>query len=93
MTGISVATNASKMYTVTVPSGRTTLTIKTSGGTGDADLYVKIGSAPTTSSYTKVSDNDGNSETITFSSPAAGTYYVMVYGYSSASGVSLVATY
>lgn len=93
VTGISVATGASKMYTVTVPSGRTSLTIKTSGGTGDADLYVKLGSAPTTSSYTRASDNNGNTESISISSPTAGTYYVMVYGYSSASGVSLTASY
>lgn len=93
VTGISVATGASKMYTIAVPSGRTSLTIKTSGGTGDADLYVKLGSAPTTSSYTRASDNTGNTESITISSPTAGTYYVMVYGYSSATGVSLTASY
>lgn len=90
VTGISVATGANKIYTLVVPAGRSSLTFKTSGGTGDADLYVQLGSAPTTSSYLKRSWNTGNSESITISSPTAGTYYVMVYGYAAASGVTLV---
>jgi len=93
VTGISVGTGASKVYTITVPSGRTSLTIKTSGGTGDADVYVSRGSAPTTSSYQWYSDNYGNTESITISYPTAGTYYIMLYGYSAASGDSLTASY
>ena len=93
VTGISVAAGASKVYTFAVPSGATTLTLKTSGGSGDADLYVKLGSQPTTTSYLKKSDGTTTTETISIASPAAGTYYVMVYGYKASSGVSLVASY
>nr|WP_315217891.1 PPC domain-containing protein [uncultured Duganella sp.] len=60
---------------------------------GDADLYVKLGSQPTTSSYLKKSDGSTTTETISIASPAAGTYYVLVYGYKASSGVSLVASY
>ncbi|MCH8617518.1 pre-peptidase C-terminal domain-containing protein [Undibacterium sp. TS12] len=90
--GITLASGASQVYTFVVPAGRPTLTIKTSGGTGDADLYVQLGSAPTTSSYLKKSDGASTNETITINSPAAGTYYVLVKAYSAVSGVSLVAT-
>ncbi len=90
VTGIAVAAGSSKMYTMVVPAGRPSLSFKTSGGTGDADLYVQIGAAPTTSTYLKSSNGSTTAETITITSPAAGTYYVMVYGYASTSGVSLV---
>lgn len=93
VTGISVAANASKVYTFAVPSGATSLTFNTSGGSGDADLYVKLGSQPTTSSYLRKSDGSTTTESISISSPGAGTYYVLVYGYKASSGVSLVASY
>ena len=93
VTGISVAASGSKVYTFAVPSGATSLTFKTSGGSGDADLYVKLGSQPTTSSYLQKSDGSTTTETISIPSPAAGTYYVLVYGYKASSGVSLVASY
>ena len=93
VTGISLAASGSKVYTFAVPSGATSLTFKTSGGSGDADLYVKLGSQPTTSSYLQKSDGSTTTETISIASPAAGTYYVLVYGYKASSGVSLVASY
>ncbi|PWK87529.1 M4 family metallopeptidase [Fulvimonas soli] len=93
VTGLSGATGAKLYYTVTIPSGRSSLSIAMSGGSGDADLYVKKGSNPTTSSYDCRPYKTGNSETCTFSSPGAGTYYIMINGYSSFSGVSLKATW
>ena len=38
-------------YTMIVPSGTTSLSFKISGGSGDADLYVRRGSPPTTSAF------------------------------------------
>ncbi|TCV91282.1 vibriolysin [Luteibacter rhizovicinus] len=91
-TGLAGATSAELNYTVVVPAGKN-LVIKISGGTGDADLYVKFGSAPTTSSYGCRPYLTGNNETCTFSSSQAGTYYVKLRGYAAFSGVSLVATW
>lgn len=93
VTGISVAAGAGKVYTFAVPSGATSLTFKTSGGSGDADIYVKLGSQPTTSSYLQKSDGSSTTETITVTSPAAGTYYLLVNGYKASTGISLVASY
>jgi hypothetical protein len=92
VTGITLAKNASKTYTIVVPAGKTSLTIKMSGGTGDGDLYTKLGSAPTTTSYLKKSDGATNAETITVTSPAAGTYYILVNAYAAVSSTTLVAT-
>jgi hypothetical protein len=89
----STATGSAQNYTLTVPSGQSTLIIKISGGTGDADLYVKFGSAPTTTSYTCRPYLSGNAETCSFSAPSAGTWFVMVRAYTSFSGVTLVGTY
>jgi vibriolysin len=83
----------SSNYTLVVPAGKSTLTFTISGGTGDADMYVRLGSAPTTTSYNCRPYLSGNNETCTFNAPAAGTYYVNVRAYSSYSGVSLKGTY
>jgi vibriolysin len=82
----------SSNYTLVVPSGKTSAVITISGGTGDADLYVKLGSAPTTSSYNCRPYLTGNNETCTFNSPTAGTYYINVRAYAAYSGVSLKGT-
>jgi len=92
-TGLSGATGAAQYFTLVVPAGQTTLTFTMSGGTGDADLYVKNGAAPTSTVYDCRPFTSGNAETCTFSSPAAGTWYVMINGYAAYSGVSLTGTY
>ncbi len=89
----TVATGGvSSNYTLVVPSGKTSAVVTISGGTGDADLYVKLGSAPTSSSYACRPYLTGNSETCTFNSPTAGTYYINVRAYAGYSGVSLKGT-
>ena len=93
VTNLSGATNAQQSFVLNVPAGQTTLTFQLSGGTGDADMYVKFGSQPTLSTYDCRPYVAGNSETCTFSNPAAGNWYVMLNGYSSYSGVSLKGTY
>ena len=80
-------------YTISIPSGASNLKVTISGGNGDADLYVRFGSAPTTSSYDCRPYKSGNSETCTFASPSTGTYHVKVRAYQSFSGVSLKATW
>ncbi len=88
----SLALNATKTYSIVVPSGKTSLTFKLSGGTGDGDIYAKMGAAPTTTTYDKKSDGATNAETITFSAPPAGTYYVLIKAYAAMNGASILAT-
>lgn len=82
----------SSAYTMVVPAGQTSVTFQITGSTGDADLYVKIGSAPTTASYSCRPYLTGDNETCTFNSPTAGTYYVKVRAYATYSGVTLTGT-
>jgi serine protease len=88
----TLATGASQLYTIVVPAGSSQLAVTTSGGSGDADLYVKAGAAPTTTSYDKASEGSTTSESITIASPTAATYYVLVSSYAAITGVSVKAT-
>jgi serine protease len=92
-TGLSGAASSETTYTMVVPAGATGLNFVMSGGTGDADLYVKFGSAPTTTSYDCRPYQSGNNETCTIATAQAGTYYVKLRGYSAYSGVSLTGSY
>ncbi len=90
----AVATGGvSSNYSYTIPSGTTKLVVATSGGTGDADLYVRLGAVPTTATYTCRPYTGGNAETCTITNPTAGSvYYINVRAYAAYSGVNLKAT-
>ncbi|MCC6595399.1 MAG: S8 family serine peptidase [Rhodanobacteraceae bacterium] len=93
VTGLSAVKNGQLRFTMVVPAGATNLKFVTSGGSGDGDLYVKFGSAPTTSSYDCRSWNSGNSETCSITTAQAGTYHVMINAYAAFSGMSLTGSY
>lgn len=80
-------------YTWTIPEGVTQMTIRTSGGSGDADLYVKFGSQPETSSFDCRPYQNGNNEVCTFDAPASGTWHIGIRAYSSYRGVTLSYSY
>lgn len=92
VTGLSGGSGTAKYWRVATPAGKT-LTVKLSGGSGDADLYTRFGARPTTSTYACRPYLNGNTETCTTTNTQAGDYYVMVRGYAAYSGVSLVASY
>lgn len=93
VSNLSGATGSVANFTLAVPSGATNLSFTISGGAGDADMYVKFGSAPTTSSYDCRPYMSGNNETCSFATANVGTYHVMLRGYSAFSGVTLVGKY
>jgi len=91
--GISGAASSTQYWTIEVPSGASNLQINMSGGTGDADLYLRRGAPPTTSTYDCRPYKVGNTESCTVAAPVAGTYHVMIRAYKAFSGVSLVGSY
>ena len=93
MAGISAAAGVSVNYTMVVPAGATGLKFVMAGGTGDADMYVKFGSAPTDTVYDCRPYASGNAETCNIATAQAGTYYVRLKAYSAFSGVSLTGSY
>jgi Zn-dependent metalloprotease len=92
-TGISAATGGEVNYTLVVPAGATGLKFVTSGGTGDLDMYVKFGSAPTDTVYDCRPYASGNAETCNIATAQAGTYYVRLKAYAAFSGASLTGSY
>ncbi|MGH8052188.1 MAG: PPC domain-containing protein, partial [Arenimonas sp.] len=88
--------NLTGSYTIVVPPGLSSLTIRSSGGTGtSADLYIRRGSAPDTVTYDFRDRTAGtNNETRTIANPTAGTYYVRLHANgSNFSGVTISADY
>lgn len=93
VTGIGASTGTWKHYKITVPASQTSLAIVMSGGTGDADMYVKRGAQPTSSVYDYRPYLNGNNETVNVTNPVAGDWFISLYAYSTFSGVTLKATY
>ncbi|MEO8671247.1 MAG: PKD domain-containing protein [Tahibacter sp.] len=92
-TGLSAAINTYLNYTMVVPAGATGLKFVIAGGTGDADMYVKFGAAPTDTVYDCRPFVSGNAETCTIATAQAGTYFVRLKAYAAFSGVSLTGSY
>ncbi|MCG7546800.1 pre-peptidase C-terminal domain-containing protein [Pseudoalteromonas sp. Of7M-16] len=92
-TGLSANKSNWNFKTFEVPAGASKLTVKISGGTGDADLYIRLNSQPTTSSYECRPYENGNTETCTITNPGAGTWHLGVRAYEAYSGVTLSAEY
>src|SRR5690606_21061443 len=92
-TGISVAAGAEARFAIDVPEGATDLRVQMAGGTGDADLYVRQSGWPTNTEYDCRPYLSGNNELCTFATPEDGRWYIRLAGFSSATGISLTASY
>lgn len=92
MTGRSGDEGSITIYRITVPSGATNLLVTTSGGSGDLDLYLRAGEVPTESAVDCESAGADNDESCAVPDPAAGTWYIALFGYEAYSGATLTAT-
>ena len=93
VTGVSGAVGSLQYWTLDVPAGATGLKFVSSGGSGDADMFVKFGAQPTTTSYDCKSEGSTNAETCNIATAQTGTYHVLIKGYSAFSGLSLTGSY
>ena len=97
--GIPVTASGSRYsnahFKIAVPSGASNLVITTSGGLADqdCDLYVLYGVPASTDFYTYKSDFAGNTEQVSVTTPLPGDWYLILYGYSAYSSVTLKASY
>jgi vibriolysin len=90
---ISGASGSNTYWSMETPADVGAVAFDMTGGSGDADMYVRFGSAPTSSTYDCRPYAAGNTENCSFATGQTGTYHVMVNGYSSYSGATLVGTY
>jgi hypothetical protein len=93
VTGLSGSAGSSRYFSIEIPAGATNLVISTSGGTGDADLFVGLGSLPTFSNYSCSSLGFSTLESCQYATPDPGTYYIQIYGFTSYSDVQLLVDY
>jgi hypothetical protein len=70
-------------------TGLSAIKFETSGGSGDVDLYVRFGTAPSLSTYDCRPYVNGNAETCEFNPAQQGNYHVMLHAYTAYSGVTL----
>lgn len=89
ITDLAADRGADIMFTMDVPSGATDINFTTTGGSGDADLYIRRGAQSTLTAYDCRPYRNGNNETCEFATPAQGTWHIDIYGYSAASGITL----
>lgn len=91
--GLAGAARSWRYWKVAVPAGTAQLQVRTSGGTGDLDLFTQPGEKPTASSYNCRKEGSTNVETCSLSNPAPGWLYIGLYGYRAYSGASLQISY
>jgi serine protease len=93
VTDLAGAAGESLLFSLDVPAMATDLAFAMSGGTGDADLYVKFGSEPTVSDYDCRPYLAGNDESCPIDPAQQGTYFAKVIGYTDFTGVSLTGSF
>ena len=104
----SGASGSQVFYRLDVPAGAASVTFTTTGGGGNADLYVRAGQHPALgqcnpdgtpnpngplSCYDCSSQQADSNDTCTIANPVAGPYYAMLVASSSYSGVALTGNY
>ncbi|NMO13519.1 hypothetical protein HPC49_09765 [Pyxidicoccus fallax] len=93
VTGLSATRLGRQYFCLDVPAGHASSYVM-SGGTGDADLYVSVGAAPTTTSYNCRPYRSGNNETCNIAPQSSDQrIYIMLHGFSAYSNTTLTASY
>jgi hypothetical protein len=95
VTPLSGGVDSRKLYRIVVPSTATRLTVTTSGGTGDVDLFVHGGSTPPAFGADCDSFEPGtNAESCVIDDAdlEAGNYFILLIGSTPYSNVTLTAT-
>jgi subtilisin family serine protease len=94
LTGLSEPWGSYRYFRVSIPEGLPMMEVRTSGGSGDLDLFVRHGSPPDLYwwEYDCASWNAGTEERCIIPSPAAGDWYVLLYGWAGYDNVTLLAT-
>ena len=90
---ISALEDSVRLFRIVVPAGASQLDVRTTGGTGDLDLYLsRIASPRSAADIVCGSEGGTNDERCTIPNPAAGDWYIQLYAFEAFSGVTLTAT-
>lgn len=91
--GLSAPEGTLTFYRIAVPAGMAQLVVSTENGTGDADVYVRRATHPTTGQADCESIQPATTETCVIPAPVAGDWYILLHAWSAYTGVTLRATY
>jgi hypothetical protein len=92
VTGLSAPNSRQKFFQIAVPVGSTRLTVSTSGGTGNVDLFVQKDRVPRFGTGECESLALDNTESCTFEAPRPGVYYIVLFASVEYRDVTLTAT-
>ena len=90
---VSGGEDSERTFRIVVPAGTPGINVTLTGGSGDADLYLRFGQRPTPDVYDCGSESFGGDEICFIPNPEAGSWYVVVYGFEAYSGISLLASF
>ncbi len=93
VTSLSGGDGSERRYTLDVPAGASNLSIAISGGSGDADLYVRFNQQPSLDDWDCRPFIGGNNETCDITNVQTGTYHVLIHGFDPYSGLTLLASF
>lgn len=93
LSGITGVAKEQFIYTLAVPQSASNLKFIMTGGTGDADLYVRYNQAPTLNDYDCKSTTSSSNERCDINPSSEGVYYVMVHAWNAIENVSLTGSY
>lgn len=93
VSNLAGAENSRRLYKIVVPAGQALLTVTTIGGTGDVDLWMRLGALPTLADSDCSSAGFDNEEICEVPDPGPGDWYILLEGYERYDGVTLTATY
>lgn len=94
ITGLALATTGSDMhFYIDLPAQVSRLSVAISGGSGDADLYLRHASQATDTEYACRPYLNGNNELCEIENPQAGRWYIRLKAYRPFADVSLLASF
>ncbi|WP_428243293.1 CAP domain-containing protein [Gynuella sp.] len=93
VTGLTASFGEDRYFMLDVPADATDLTFTISGGSGDADLYVRAGSLPELNNFDCRPYLKGNEESCSALTETNIPYYVLLHGSSDYTEVTLLAVY
>ena len=92
-TPVSGNSNSDRHFHINTTLDVNRLEIQLTGGSGDADLFLSMNDVPSKDDYDAASSTFGNDEFIYVNSPLAGTYHILVSGWSGFEGSTITASF
>lgn len=90
---VSGTTGNWQQFSVNIPAGTDALNVVLSGEMGDADLYVRFGSDPSSDAFDCRPFLDSSNELCTIANPRAGAWHIGINGFTDYTNATLTATW